>query len=127
MQAFEFSTANMVDIAAPQIEIATADETPNAQVIANLVSNNGGIGILINFPKFSDGRGFTHARRLRAMLPENARLIAGGHVIPDQADFLSRCGFSHALIIGEGLAQWQASLEAVTARFQHVTSTPRTR
>ena len=127
IQAFEFSTANIVDIAAPQIEITTLDEVSNAQRLANLQLRNRAVGILIDFPKFSDGRGFTHARRLRAMLPENARLIAGGHIIPDQADYLYRCGFSHALITAGSLAQWRVSLCAVTTRFQHVTASPRSR
>ena len=48
--------------------------------------------IRIAFPAFSDGRGFTLARRLRVM-GYSGRLRAQGHVIADQYAMARRCGF----------------------------------
>lgn len=50
--------------------------------------------VLIEFPKFRDGRGFTLARALRERYGYKGEIRAVGHVIPDQFDFLVSCGFS---------------------------------
>lgn len=49
--------------------------------------------IVIDFPAFTDGRAFSHARKLRA-LGFGGELIADGDVLPDQWAYLKRCGFS---------------------------------
>lgn len=49
--------------------------------------------IEIAFPVFMDGRGFSHARKLRD-LGFTGELIAAGDVLPDQWQYLQRCGFS---------------------------------
>jgi uncharacterized protein (DUF934 family) len=49
--------------------------------------------IVLRFPVFMDGRGFSHARRLRAAGFEGT-LIAAGDVLPDQWVYLERCGFT---------------------------------
>jgi len=49
--------------------------------------------IVIEFPAFTDGRGFSHARRLRRA-GFDGELLAGGDVLPDQWPFLQRCGFT---------------------------------
>ncbi len=48
--------------------------------------------IAINFPVFTDGRGFSYARELREK-GYSGELRAVGHFIRDQACYLSRCGF----------------------------------
>tara|TARA_R110002049_G_scaffold295342_4_gene482676 strand:- start:4015 stop:4482 length:468 start_codon:yes stop_codon:yes gene_type:complete len=48
--------------------------------------------VVINFPVFTDGRGFTYARRLREQ-GFRGELRAGGHFIRDQLTYLRRCGF----------------------------------
>lgn len=53
--------------------------------------------IRVAFPAFSDGRGFTVARRLRLM-GYKGRLRAAGHVIADQYTMLRRSGFDEAEI-----------------------------
>jgi len=53
--------------------------------------------IRIAFPVFSDGRGFTLARRLREM-GFAGRLRAQGHVIADQYAMARRCGFDEVEI-----------------------------
>ena len=67
--------------------------------------------IRITFPAFSDGRGFTLARRLRVM-GYTGRLRAQGHVIADQYAMARRCGFDEVEISADLAArqpedQWQ--------------------
>lgn len=68
--------------------------------------------IRVAFPSFADGRGFTLARRLRAM-GYTGRLRAKGHVLADQYAMARRAGFDE-VEIDETLAarqpedQWQA-------------------
>jgi uncharacterized protein (DUF934 family) len=66
----------------------------------------------VRFPSFSDGRGFTLARRLRRM-GYMGRLRAAGHVIADQYAMARRAGFDEveideALAARQPEAQWLA-------------------
>jgi uncharacterized protein (DUF934 family) len=61
--------------------------------------------IRIAFPSFTDGRGFTLARRLRLM-GYHGRLRAAGHVIADQYAMARRAGFDE-VEISDDLAQRQ--------------------
>jgi uncharacterized protein (DUF934 family) len=68
--------------------------------------------IRIAFPAFSDGRGFTLARRLRR-LGYRGRLRAAGHLIADQYAMARRAGFDEveipaALAERQPWPQWQA-------------------
>jgi phosphoadenosine phosphosulfate reductase len=49
--------------------------------------------IAVEFPKFSDGRGFSLARRLRDELGFTGELRAVGDILYDQLQLLARCGF----------------------------------
>lgn len=49
--------------------------------------------ITIDFPKFTDGRGYTLARDLRVRLKYTGELRAVGDITRDQLLYLSRCGF----------------------------------
>ncbi|KAA1175153.1 DUF934 domain-containing protein [Marinobacter salinexigens] len=49
--------------------------------------------IAVNFPKFSDGRGYSIARLLRERFGYNNELRAIGDVLLDQLQFMKRCGF----------------------------------
>ena len=49
--------------------------------------------VVIDFPTFTDGRGYTVARRLRSQLGYQGPLRATGDVLPDQVFYLRRCGF----------------------------------
>lgn len=73
--------------------------------------------VTIEFPKFRDGRGFTIARTLRERYGYKGEIRAVGHILPDQAMFLLRSGFTRftppegqhlprwAELIGRGEAQ----------------------
>lgn len=68
--------------------------------------------VRVAFPAFSDGRGFTLARRLRAA-GYTGRLRAVGHVLADQYAMARRSGFDEVEIAPELAArqpedQWRA-------------------
>ena len=48
--------------------------------------------VAINFPVFTDGRGFSYGRELRER-GFTGELRACGHILPDQMTYLRRCGF----------------------------------
>ena len=66
--------------------------------------------IVINFPVFTDGRGFSYARRLRER-GYHGELRAGGHFIRDQLTYLRRCGFDAFQMANE--AELDAALESL--------------
>ena len=49
--------------------------------------------VVINFPVFTDGRGFSYARELRER-GFKGELRASGNFIRDQLTYLQRCGFN---------------------------------
>jgi uncharacterized protein (DUF934 family) len=49
--------------------------------------------IAVAFPKFTDGRGYSHARQLRGTYGFAGELRATGEILFDQLQFLTRCGF----------------------------------
>ena len=57
--------------------------------------------ILVDFPGFADGRGFSIARELRKKYGYDKLLIAEGPLIPDQYAFALQCGFD-AVRVDEG-------------------------
>ncbi len=49
--------------------------------------------VAVVFPKFTDGRGYSLAHRLRGNFGFAGELRAAGDVLFDQLQFLARCGF----------------------------------
>jgi uncharacterized protein (DUF934 family) len=57
--------------------------------------------IALDFPKFADGRCYSHARLLRERYGYQGELRAVGEVLRDQLEFMRRCGIdSFALCAG---------------------------
>ena len=88
-------------------------DVPSDADPVELSSRLGGVEMIrVDFPSFSDGRGFTIARQLRRQ-GYAGRLRAKGHVIADQYAMARRAGFDE-VEIDEELAerqpepQWQA-------------------
>ena len=82
----------------PALDTATAADLPPDADPAALAPHLGRLELIrVAFPAFSDGRGFTVARRLRLM-GYKGRLRAAGHVIADQYAMLRRSGFDEAEI-----------------------------
>jgi uncharacterized protein (DUF934 family) len=66
--------------------------------------------IAIDFPKFSDGRGYSHARLLRERYGYQGEIRAVGNVLRDQLFYMLRCGIdSFALQSGKDI---EGALEA---------------
>jgi len=65
--------------------------------------------IVLEFPKFSDGRAYSQARLLRGRMGYRGELRATGGVLQDQVAFMLRCGFdsfeSEQKGFGEALAK----------------------
>ena len=79
--------------------------------------------IAIAFPKFSDGRGFSLAKALRAQ-GYTGRLRATGALIPDQFAFALQVGFDEIEISDEQAArqpveQWLQALTAIHDSYQN--------
>ena len=123
---FDLATATILDAQDRPVAdcIFTTSDTLPAENLTNGFGSNSVIEI--SFDKFSDGRGFSYARRIRES-GFAGRLVASGHVIADQADYLRRCGFSHANISTSKTDDWHAALSAIPARFQHMDTSPSSR
>lgn len=78
--------------------------------------------LTIEFPSFMDGRGFSHARRLRAA-GFTGDLFAGGDVLADQWQFLQRCGFDG--LIDDTLAESAKHCVRFTEAYQSDQREPR--
>jgi len=73
-------------------------DVPSGTDPAELGAAIGTAGMIrVEFPSFSDGRGFTIGRRLRLM-GFRGRLRARGHVIADQYAMIRRVGFDEVEI-----------------------------
>lgn len=73
--------------------------------------------VALAFPKFGDGRAYSHARLLRGRFEYRGELRAVGDVLREQAGFMLRCGFdAFEPADGSTLEDW----ERATHRFRHV-------
>lgn len=75
--------------------------------------------IAVEFPKFTDGRGYSTARLLRERYGFAGELRAVGTVLRDQYPFLLRCGFDAFEVSAEtDLDGWRAALDEVSVVYQ---------
>lgn len=72
--------------------------------------------ICIEFPTYTDGRGYTHARLLRTRYGYTGELRAVGDIRPDQMLFMRRMGFD--AFEGDQVLDANA-LEPYMTRFEH--------
>jgi len=73
--------------------------------------------VALAFPKFGDGRAYTHARLLRDRFEFKGEVRAVGDVLREQAGFMVRCGFdAFEPADGSTPEDW----ERATHRFRHV-------
>ncbi|WP_439815271.1 DUF934 domain-containing protein [Zavarzinia sp. CC-PAN008] len=67
--------------------------------------------VVVQFPKFRDGRGFTLARTLRERHGFKGEIRATGDILPDQYVMLLECGFSTVQIRADQTPErWAAML-----------------
>ncbi len=104
-----------------------AGAAPLTDITAADITRLAGAALAIRFDRFSDGRGFTAARHVREVLDYAGPLVAQGHIIPDQADYLRRCGFTYAEINFRAARQWRRSLALAPPAMQRVLGSPRAR
>jgi uncharacterized protein (DUF934 family) len=75
--------------------------------------------VVVDFPKFRDGRGFTVARDLRERFGFTGVIRAVGNTLPDQYGFLVRCGVDQVEIpAGAKVETWTAALDSFTGVYQ---------
>ena len=75
--------------------------------------------IAIEFPSFSDGRGFSQARILRTRLGYKGELRAVGAVKQDLLFFMARCGIGEfELAAGEDVDEATRALQRYTVAYQ---------
>jgi uncharacterized protein (DUF934 family) len=75
--------------------------------------------VMVRFPAFRDGRGFTTARLLRERYSYKGELRAVGDVLEDQIFFMLRCGFdAFELINAEPVAAYARASRLFTAVYQ---------
>lgn len=83
--------------------------------------------VAIEFPLFKDGRGFSYGRRLREQMGFQGALRAVGHILPDQAQFLDRCGFTEFEVKENAkLSDWQRGLTEISVWYQPAADRRRT-
>ncbi len=79
--------------------------------------------IEVDFPAFTDGRAFSHARLLRDNLGYQGEIRAVGSYMPDQAFYLSRVGVNaFAMEKQEDLAVALSTLDDFSVKYQASTN-----
>ena len=79
--------------------------------------------IELNFPVFTDGRGFSQARQLRGRYHYDGELRATGHFMRDQIFYLYRVGFnSMDLVATDDLEGAVSALDDFTVKYQQSSS-----
>lgn len=80
--------------------------------------------VAVNFPKFSDGRGYSTARLLRERFGYKNELRAIGDVLLDQLQFMKRCGFdTYDLRADKDIRKAARSLNFFSQGYQAATDT----
>ncbi len=93
------------------------DVTEGPETIATDLGSFTVVGV--NFPKFTDGRGYSTARLLRERYSYSGELRAIGDVLHDQLFLMARCGFdAFALKEGKDVAKALAAFETFKVPYQ---------
>jgi uncharacterized protein (DUF934 family) len=75
--------------------------------------------VVVRFPAFSDGRGFSQARLLRERHGYRGEVRAAGHVLREEFLFLHRCGVNAVeLADGDDATSWQRALAEIDVFYQ---------
>lgn len=96
--------------------IVLANDQP-PELIANDLQRFG--LICLEFPKFTDGRAYSHARLLRTRYNFLGEVRAVGAVLRDQLLYMRRCGFDAFQIPDDADAdRWTVAFNDFSARYQ---------
>lgn len=75
--------------------------------------------VAIEFPKFTDGRGYSTARLLREKYGYHGEIRAVGNVLRDQLSFMNRCGINAVELNSETAEQdWRDALGEINGQYQ---------
>jgi uncharacterized protein (DUF934 family) len=108
-----FSVATQGAETTRPIGVLVTSDTPPERLVALLENVD---LVVVEFPKFRDGRSFTIARTLRERYGFRGDIRALGHVLPDQFGALVHCGFSTVVTPAEHpREQWRPSPAARSA------------
>ncbi len=93
---------------------------PNTQAVTDLAPDLGRLALIVlEFPKFVDGRAYTQARLLRERFGYRGELRATGDVLRDQLQFMQRCGFDAFEIAAPDAAEiWRAAVDEIDVFYQ---------
>jgi uncharacterized protein (DUF934 family) len=82
--------------------------------------------VALEFPKFTDGRGYTKARLLRERYGFSGELRAVGYVLRDQIFYMARCGIdAFELAKGKSLEQALGAFDEMSVTYQGAADDPR--
>ncbi len=75
--------------------------------------------VVLNFPRFTDGRAYSQARLLRERYRFPGEIRATGQVLRDQLAAMRRCGFDAFEIGREGAVEcWARAAHEISVRYQ---------
>lgn len=81
--------------------------------------------VAINFPAFTDGRGYSYARLLRERYGYQGEIRAIGDVLQDQLQHMFRCGFtSFAVKDSKNIEAALAGFKTISEPYQAATDLP---
>ncbi|MCX5616037.1 DUF934 domain-containing protein [Bombella sp. TMW 2.2559] len=133
MKLFDLSGRKTLDVASPvpfaewkDSQQGTAISLPQDVEVEELHPYLGSLTLIVlEFPIFRDGRAFTQARSLREYEGYEGEIRASGHLLPDQAIHLRRCGFdSVALSEDANVKDWEEQLGRYQFYYQNTAVSP---
>ncbi len=92
----------------------------NTDPVAELVPDLDRLQVIVlEFPKFTDGRAYSQARLLRERYGYRHELRAAGNVLRDQLLFMQRCGFdAFELTNGQPVQAWVSATNEFSVFYQ---------
>jgi len=107
----------------PEGEVLRLEPQDDLSALAQKIRNAARIDV--NFPKFSDGRGFSIARLLRERYGYKGELRAVGQVARDHLYYMEQCGFDAFLLReGEDVAEALAAFDDFSEAYQTTVAQP---
>lgn len=106
------------DVAAGALLLANTDD-----VLARADEIRATAAVVLQFPKWTDGRAYSQAVLLRGRLRYTGEIRAAGEVLVDMAPLLQRCGFDAAqLRADQKVESAQRALGLIPSHYQQVLS-----
>jgi uncharacterized protein (DUF934 family) len=101
-------------------ELSVGLQVPNTLDAAELAADLPRLGLVVlQFPKWVDGRAYSQARTLRARLDYRGEIRATGEVLVDMLPLLQRTGFTSALLQqGQSQAAAERALSFFAGHYQ---------